>query len=95
MWVSSSGAARVLAGAFRAFVARFALPAFAARAFDLRDVFAIGLLLAVLGVTPQRVQVIHQPETDCKTQAGDRFSRRRPRPAWRVRAARPGHRVGC
>jgi hypothetical protein len=52
MSASSSGAARVLAGAFLPLVTRFGLPAFAARALDLRDVFAIGLLLALLGVTP-------------------------------------------
>jgi hypothetical protein len=52
MRASSSSVACVLVGAFLALVARFALPAFAARAFAFRDVFAIGLLLAVLGVTP-------------------------------------------
>jgi hypothetical protein len=73
MRASSSGVTRVLAGAFLALVARFALPAFAARAFDLRDVFAIGLLLAVWissGSSPAfagtEMQVIHQPEIDCK-----------------------------
>jgi hypothetical protein len=45
MWASSSGAARVLTGAFRAVLARFALPAFAVRPAELRDVFAMGLLL--------------------------------------------------
>jgi hypothetical protein len=52
MEASSSGVGRILARAFLALVARFAWPAFAARALDLRVVFAMGLLLGVLGITP-------------------------------------------